>query len=94
MHRLGRKGIESFVIGRMTATNWPWRWVESSVISTPLLAGRFLDLIAIGFRFGRLFEIEEPSIPGWNLYSPIPERCRPFTDRCQTIERGLHRRAN
>ena len=46
-----------------------------------------LHLVAIGLRLGRLFEIEQPRVPGRDLHALVAEPRRPFGDRRQAVER-------
>lgn len=54
-------------------------------------SGDGLQIVAIGFAFGRALEIEQASVPGRDLHGDVTEICRPGADRVEGVERRIIR---
>ena len=87
VHLLGREGVERFVIGRVDRHQLALQMSRELGDLDAVARRRSLELVAIGLRRRRLGEIEQPSVPGWNLDALVSEPGRPFAHRRETVER-------
>ncbi len=87
MELLRRKGIEGLVIGGMDRHKLTLEMSRKFGDLDAVLPGDADQLIAIGFRFGRLLQVDHAGVPARNLHAAIAQRRRPGGDVVPIVKR-------
>jgi len=88
-HRRCREPVEGRVIGRVNRHQLALEMRRELGDRDAVRCSDALDLLAIVLRGRSLGEIEQPSIPRWDLHTDISAVCGPLGDRVPRVERRL-----
>jgi hypothetical protein len=83
----GGKAVEGRVIGRMDGDKLALQVGGQFGDGDPAFGGHALDLVAIILRCRRLFQIEQPPVPGRDLHADIAAVGGPFGNGFPRVER-------
>src|SRR5688572_19864947 len=89
VHLRWGKSIERLVIGRVHSDELPLQMRRQFGDLDAMFLGCSLHLFAIALRLRRFPEIQDAFVPARDLHALVAERCCPFANSVERVERRL-----